>query len=212
MLDLFFPPTCLGCERLVASTPAELPLCTRCSPEVVPAQSVDDEGWATAVFGYEGPIREALHRLKYGRQVGLAAGLGRALGRASRFAPGRFDLITPVPLHRDRMRGRGFNQSALLVRNATAHWPRRTRSRVDERVIERVRATDVQADLPRAARAANVEGAFRVRPRCATSISGKTVLIVDDVLTTGATLRACCRAIEAVGGKAWALALLQSVA
>jgi ComF family protein len=147
---------------------------------------------AAYAFGsYEGTLRKLIQLFKYGRISTLA----RPLGNMLRLAVPRdcgFDLVVPMPMHWRRRWQRGFNQAALLADTlgTRLHLPVRAS-------IKRAKSTPPQAGLTSAQRRANVSGAFRVsRPE---SVRGKRVLLVDDVLTTGATAGACARALKRAG-------------
>lgn len=151
------------------------------------------------------PLREAIHALKYEDRPGLAAPLGRYLVAAFREEPwrscaGEIDAVAPAPLHADRLRERGYNQSELLA----AVLCDTCGLTLQPTWIERVRATRQQVGLNAAERQQNVAAAFRA----SSAVAGKTLLVVDDVYTTGATLRACAEAALAAGAvKVYALTL-----
>lgn len=144
---------------------------------------------------YEGALRVALHELKYRGRRRVAARLAEALvsdvGSASVLTPGA--ILVPVPLHPRRQRERGFNQADLLA----AELARRADLRVAGAALVRRIDTPSQTGLSAAARRANVAGAFAVRRRA--QIAGRVVVVVDDVLTTGATAMACARALVQAG-------------
>ena len=145
---------------------------------------------AAYTFGsYEGALRDLIHLFKYGRIQTLAGPLGRLLAQALP-RDQSFDLIVPMPLHWRKRWRRGFNQSALLARQIA----RRTSVPV-RNVLRRVRHTAAQAGLTNAKRRLNVSGAFRARMR----LDGQRVLLIDDVMTTGATAASCARAIKLAG-------------
>jgi ComF family protein len=146
-------------------------------------------------------MREAIHALKFGGRPVLATPLGRLLAEAGARAlpapPADWaDGLVPVPLHPARLAERGFNQAELLAAPCAARW----RVPVLSRALVRRRPTLPQTDLDPAARRANVRDAFRV-PRPA-AVEGRRVLLVDDVLTTGATVGAAARALRAAGAAA----------
>lgn len=146
---------------------------------------------ATAAYEFGGALADAVRRFKYRPTPALATPLARlAAGRTAPVA----DLVVPVPLFRRRLRRRGFNQSLLLARA----WGRLWDIGVCCDALRRTRDTAPQTLQPTAhARARNVDDAFRVRrPE---RVAGKRVLLVDDVLTTGATAGACARALRAAG-------------
>jgi ComF family protein len=137
-----------------------------------------------------------VHALKYGGRPALAAPLGHTLAAAVPAAWARPDLVIEVPLHPARERERGYNQAAALA-DALARALRAPRL---SGALARVRATRPQATLGEAARRANVSGAFAVRRHA--PLAGRRVLVVDDVMTTGATLAACLDELGAAGANA----------
>jgi ComF family protein len=143
---------------------------------------------------YEGVLRELLLDLKFHSRLGLARLLDILLGRAleTHFPNQGFDLVLPVPAHTLRLLRRGFNQSMVLARLAG----RRLSTAVDGHALRRTRHTRPQSGLTRAERESNLAGAFAAREsRC----SGKRILLVDDVATTGSTLGACARTLKRAG-------------
>jgi ComF family protein len=208
LLDLLYPPRCPGCGQLGpvfcerCQGQVELiapPVCLRCGCPVLqdglcsrcrPIPSSLDGVVAAALFA--GPLRQAVHALKYENVTSLAAPLASIMARAWRWGdlpPPQ--LILPVPLHTRRQAERGFNQSVLLARGLG----RDVGVPVDEGILVRQRATRPQVGLDQSARHQNVEGAFA----CRGPVAGKTLAVVDDVCTTGATLEACADALKAAG-------------
>jgi len=149
---------------------------------------------------YEGTLRELVHLFKYGGVRPLAGTFGRLLAQALPRDAG-FDVIVPMPLHWFKQWQRGFNQSYDLAREIGKKWNVPVRN-----VIRRKRATRSQAGLTHAKRRANVSGAFRI-PR-GRSLAGMRVLLVDDVVTTGATASACARVLKRAGAAHVALLAL----
>jgi ComF family protein len=196
-------PTRLLCDACRGAIPRlDTPLCVRClAAGREPAGCLAHPGFAThAPWIYDPRAAAVVHALKYGERPGLAAALGAGMAQA--LPPGyRPDLVLDVPLHRTRRRERGYNQAGLLA-DALAeaiHTPRHAGALV------RVRATRAQARLGPEARRRNMAGAFRVtRPG---ALAGRSVLIVDDVLTTGATLEAALAAVAAAGAEGRGVAL-----
>ena len=145
-------------------------------------------------FGfYEDELRELVHLFKYGRIQTLAKPLGRMLASALPREQ-NFDLIVPMPLHWRKRWRRGFNQAALLAREIG----RRTHTPV-RHALRRVKDTAAQAGLTNAKRRQNVSGAFRARRNSV--LAGQRVLLIDDVLTTGATAASCARALHLAGAR-----------
>ena len=204
LLDLLLPPTCPGCGREGAL------LCQRCAapltrrlheppgvplgmPADVPPGLLQLEWCAT----YSGTVRAALHELKYRGTRGLSRPLGEAL--AARWARAGLggEVITHVPVHRERLRDRGYDQAELLARVAAERLGLAALA-----ALERGRATVAQHVLGRGARATNVGHAFVVNPSATARVQGRWVIVVDDILTTGATLAAAATALEAAGAAA----------
>ncbi len=134
-------------------------------------------------------------RFKYADRLEAASTYASWMARAGGDVLQGADLIVPVPLHRWRLMARRYNQSAELGR----HLSRNTGIVSAPHLLARTRATRPQVGLSGDARRRNVAGAFRVRPAAAGRIAGKTVVLVDDVLTTGATIEACTHALLAAG-------------
>ena len=146
-------------------------------------------------FGaYEGVLRELIHLYKYGRVKTLARPLSGLLAQALP-RDEAFDAVVPVPLYWRRRLQRGFNQSELLARSLS----RRTGIPV-VKALGRVRPTPAQAGLSNSARRQNVSQAFRAR-----SVQGKRILLIDDVMTTGATASSCAAALKHAGARRVAL-------
>jgi ComF family protein len=163
-------------------------LCPRCRRRPPPFL----EAWAA--FEHEGAVARAVHRFKYGDRSDLARPLAQALARllpAHLGAPGR--TLVPVPLHAARFRERRYDQAALLA-TALAHT---LGARVRPGWLTRVRDTPRQVGLQEAQREANVEGAFGA----SAAARGQAVVLVDDVLTTGATAREATRALLEAGAR-----------
>ncbi len=202
-LDLVFPPHCVSCGHAGAW------LCPACVDEILfyeppwprmledlrPLQQV------RAAAHLEGPLRQAIHAFKYEGLRALASTLGEILCDSWDADPFPVDVVVPVPLHPSRLHERGYNQSSLLARELSRH----TGVPIVETALLRIAATAPQVGLDADQRASNVENAFRCHDD---RLASQKVLLIDDVLTTGSTLRACARA--ALQGRAdavWALTL-----
>lgn len=159
---------------------------------------------AVSLYAFEGPVREAVHLLKYGRRTMLAPALGALLAGGAGPSVRGADLVVPVPLQLRRLRQRGFNQSLLLARALSE----RLGAPIDARVLRRVRGTRPQVGLHASQRAENVRGAFIVSGR---GLEGRDVLLVDDVYTTGATARECAAALARAGARVRVLTLARAV-
>jgi ComF family protein len=152
---------------------------------------------------YATSLRDAIHDFKYRSATHLAAPLGRLMWHAVHhyFSPSDIDKVIPVPLHPRRLRSRGFNQSALLVRQWPAMGPADGQEKrqpwMAAGLLRRHRATLPQTGLNKAQRADNLKSAFSIPDKA--MLKGKRVLLVDDVLTTGATANACAFVLKQAG-------------
>lgn len=144
-----------------------------------------------AMYRYDFPLDKLVQSFKYGQRLALGAYFGRQLVTLA--AECAADLIVPLPLHAERLRERGFNQALELARPLAAA----RRLPIDATSCRRLRNTRSQADLPWRERVGNVRGAFY----CSTDLSGKRVLLIDDVMTTGASLDECARTLKLHGAQ-----------
>lgn len=145
----------------------------------------------------QGPVRTLVHGLKYDRAEWLAPVLGELLHGCflAHYAAERPDVVVPIPLHLFKRLGRGYNQSELLARDLA----RRLGLPCEPRLVSRVRNTATQTKMDRDARRRNMDGAFAVSHTRAPCCAGKRILLVDDVMTTGATFAAAARALRDAG-------------
>jgi ComF family protein len=215
ILSVLLAPACAACEELLDS-PTRGAVCPACWAAILPltpplCDTCGDplSSWRTigqpisrcvrcrrtepritccrAIGEYDGALRDIVHALKYDGRRSLAAPLGtRMRERGAEVITGA-DVAVPVPLHPARRRERGFNQAADLAKHLGIPVVR---------ALARVRPTAPQVTLPEGRRHGNVRGAFATT-RPAASLSGRVVVLVDDVSTTGATLEACARALDA---------------
>jgi len=208
-------PVCPTCLTAPSAHSAEH-FCRQCKTPFLNAFPLDLEGRcalcragargfdAAYCFGfYEGPLRELIHLLKYDGMKPLAGLLGEYLSRALPLDE-KFDAVVPMPLHWRRRFERGFNQAALLAK----HLARRRRIPLLN-AVRRIRATQTQTGLTNAKRRENVRGAFRARR--GQPLKGLRVLLVDDVMTTGATASACAAVLKRAGARSVTLLTLARV-
>ncbi len=208
-ISLFFPRYCLGCSESLVK--GEDILCTMCLLELPKTDYHLQQGnpieqklfgripiqhaWAFLKFKKRGTVQHLLHQLKYNNHPEIGVVLGKVFGKAlsdSGFT-GAFDLIVPVPLHQSRLLKRGYNQSAKFAEGLSSllkiPW--------DESISIRRERTSTQTKKSRMQRWENVKDVFTVSQN--SKISGKRILLVDDVITTGATLEACGQHLIAAG-------------
>ncbi len=186
LLDLLLPPRCPACgdEPLAPS-----PFCAICDGAVEPAPEAPDGIRAGALFG--GPVADAVHALKYGGRAEAAGPLGRWLAGRVRVPEG--SAVIWVPLGRRRRIERTYDQAMLLA----AAFARASGRPILRGALRRVRETQPQARLDRASRAGNVAGAFAAAP----GVAGRDLVLVDDVVTTGATVEAARDALRSAGAR-----------
>jgi ComF family protein len=202
ILDVALPAACVGCGE---EGSALCPVCCRALavrldlpagaplglPSAIPMPLAQLE-WCSP---FSGPVRAALHGLKYAGERRLARPLGAAVAARWKAAGAGGDVFVPVPVHAERAKRRGYDQAVLLASEVSAQlripWLA---------ALDRTRNTSPQFDLGRRARRANVAGAFAVKgPAEAARVRGRWVVLVDDVVTTGSTLVACAEALHAAG-------------
>jgi ComF family protein len=214
VLDVGLPPLCPACRAPLAD-PGGLcagcwsrlafiapPYCERLGipfvydpgPGILSMAAIADPPAYTrarAAVRYDDVARTLVHAFKYADRLDLAPIMGGWMARAGRELLAEADALVPVPLHWRRLWARRFNQSAALAKimAAASGVP------LMHDGLRRVRATPQQVGLPRAQRATNVQGAFRVPPNRRAEVRGRRLVLVDDVLTTGATVDTCARAL-----------------
>ena len=217
VLDTALPPLCAACRQpvggsggLCASCWSKVsfiapPYCERLGipfaydpgPGILSMEAIADPPAyerARAAVRFDDVARDLVHALKYGDRLDLAATMGQWMARAGREVLGEADALVPVPLHWRRLWARRFNQAAVLAKviSQTCGVP-------VSHAIKRVRPTAQQVGLSRAERAANVQGAFRVPAGGEAAVHGRRLVLVDDVLTSGATIDTCARALLRAG-------------
>lgn len=190
LLDLIFPPACEACRR--RSNEALCPACFSQIKFMKPQMGI------YAAAAYEGPLRTAIHRFKFKKRRKLAEPLGlllvKYLSQAADLNIRDYDHIVPVPLHRARLRQRGFNQAELIARVVGRYFELPVLP-----ALERTRDTRAQFVLSRGDRVENVKGAFKVSDSRA--VYQKNVLVLDDIYTTGSTMAECCKTLKIAGAR-----------
>ncbi len=204
ILDWLYPPNCGGCgkpgsrwcEECSTSTTEILPpICPICgnphtNNNICPRCHVSPPHF-TALRSYtafNSHIREAIHRLKYGRDIGLGEILSRPMIKSLQKLNWALDIVAPVPLGLARFEERGYNQATLLARPIALAMSLPFSSRL----LTRIRETRSQVGLSVTERRQNMANAFRADSK---SVRGKNILVVDDVATSGATFNACAEAL-----------------
>lgn len=186
ILDVVYPRQCPLCQRLLMDSP-----CLECrdeferNPEPLRLLRSGDLSFRAAIFAYRGRAGQAARRLKYSRCTSLVAFLSLQMKEEVERLGLNSDFVVPVPIHWSRRAYRGFNQSELLCEGLSPKL----------NVLHRVRRTRPQVGLSDEERRTNLSGAFRADA----SASGRSVLLIDDVLTSGQTARECARALIAAG-------------
>jgi ComF family protein len=212
-LDIALPTLCVACREPVhgdgvcATCWAKLsfiapPFCPRLGipfiydpgPGMLSMEAIADPpayARARAAVRYDDVARTLVHALKYQDRTDLAPAMGRWMARAGRELLAEADVLVPVPLHWKRGWSRRYNQSGALARVIG----RQTGVKLSSEALRRVRPTQQQIGLSRKERASNVQGAFKVAADRQSLIHGRRVVLIDDVLTSGATVDACARAL-----------------
>jgi ComF family protein len=211
-LDFALPPRCAGCGTIVSDVHSFCPDCWKqieflgesgCATCGLPLQATEQRTCGAclarppriersrAAVAYDELSRSLAIRLKYGRKVAVARTMARYM--APLVSGGGERVLVPVPLHRTRLWSRGFNQSALVA----SELSRRLGIGADALVLSRTRRTPPLKGMSPLQRRKTVAGAFKVRNNAA--VAGKTVILIDDVLTTGSTAEACARTLKRAG-------------
>ena len=209
--DFVYPPVCLTCDNLIPDGTGRIcaacrnsfrragPADTACNEFAarLAAEGLIDAFHAAYLFEKRGKLQDVIHCLKYSGMKSLGVGLGSELGRELVRLPefSGADFIVPVPLHRHKRRERGYNQSDFICTGISSCLP----ARVLPSLLIRTRNTPSQTRLDIAGRRANVSGAFALNPSCRISLDGSVCILVDDVMTTGATITACAEVLRKAG-------------
>ena len=217
-LQLFFPAKCMSCDVIVAKMGS---ICSECFMEMQALGAPEcckcgqpfayDMGFGTAdvicdnctahppnydsakaLWAYDDYSGKIVKRFKFSDKTQIAPHLGRLLAQRGADLIDKADIIAPVPLHFKRLRERRYNQAILLCKYLGA-------SKLCLNLLIRTRYTIPQIELPFNKRQENVQGVFRINPKYARHLQGVNILLIDDVLTTGATLNACAIALKNAG-------------
>ncbi len=196
LLSLLYPARCLNCGKVVPQGGLFCPACKRVAPErpylrrfSLPGAGA--EGFMIlAPMSYVGGFRTTLHEFKFRGRKALAFPIGRLMAQTAAAAGDRFDAVVWTPMEKRKRRKRGYDQSELLAKAVAEELALPCLP-----LLEKVRDTGVQHMLSRRERESNVKGAYRA----GNSAAGKALLLVDDIVTTGATLTECAKALYAAG-------------
>lgn len=199
LLNLLFPPKCPFCGRIL-DTPGVCDACGKELPWTGETEAVregTDGLRCAAPLWYEGKVREAILRLKFYGAAATAETLGALMAQcAAEHLSGEFDLVTWVPVSRKRRWKRGYDQAELLARAVCRAWGVKPVA-----LLRKTMDNPAQSGLKEdAARRANVLGVYEMRPSA--EVSGRRVLLIDDVCTTGATLTECSKVLREAGADA----------
>ncbi|HSL24392.1 MAG TPA: ComF family protein [Vicinamibacterales bacterium] len=193
LISVLLAPPCAACAAPL-NHPTAGPVCDSCWRSAAVAASPFEVPHVERGRGagiYTGSLREIVHALKYQHRTSLARPLATLIVRHCADVLDGADLVVPVPLHRSRLRERGFNQAALIARELPLPCAD---------VLARVRPTASQTDLPAHERRRNVRDAFAIAdPKSRASVDERVIVLVDDVATTGATLSECGRVLKQAG-------------
>lgn len=187
LLELLAPLGCAACDRVSEGAL----FCEGCELSLEYAEDAD-----AAIFLYSGPIRDAVQRLKYRGRSDLGPRLSELMAEKALRSGFIVDRVIPIPLHPSRERERGYNQAALLAAKIAS----RLGVPLDRRSLIRARITPPQAELDREERLQNLRSIFEIRAKRG-SLEGARILLIDDVMTTGATLDAAAEALFEAGAR-----------
>lgn len=197
LLDLLYPPKCVFCGKLLKDK--ETDFCVRCISDLPRAEgsvkSIRFCREAYARFYYEGKVPESVRRYKFAGREAYASAYGRQLALLILEKQISFDILTYVPVSKRRFRKRGYDQAQLL-----AEAIGRELGHPIQTCLRKIRDNQAQSSLQEAtARSANVMGVYRIK--LPVSVSGKRILLIDDVMTSGSTLSECCSVLLAAGAE-----------
>ena len=208
-LDLVYPPRCMICHRILPSSRTDV--CSACLDSLPEYDGADPKvrfaQKCAATFFYRGDLKESFHRFKFRGRKQYAVRFGAWMaGTVRDKLSGQFDLITWVPVSRKRRKSRGYDQAELLARQVSAVLDMEVRCCLEKHTDTRPNSSLKDAS----ARSANVSGVYA--PAGAADFAGKRVLLIDDIVTTGATLSECSRVLLTAGAKSVVCAALAAAA
>lgn len=216
LADIVFPSRCVICGAILGSGEKiricpecllqisfiESPICPRCGLPFVNYEGADHLcgecaslkqyfSVARSVGKFEAPLLDAIHQFKYKGKIAVGETIGKVMAEFEydSFSPKGYSLIMPVPLHQKKLKERGFNQSVILAKEVAV----RHSMQLDFKTLKRTIHTEPQTGLGRKQRGKNVKGAFEVTD--GERIKGEKVVLIDDVYTTGSTVRECARVL-----------------
>lgn len=218
LLDFALPPLCLACAKPVGTAASLCPACWQgmdfiarpyCERLGTPFSTDPGHGLlspraiaeppafgrARAAARYDGAARLLVHRLKYSDRLDLSTAMGRWMVRGGQEVLGEADLLVPVPLHRLRLFARRCNQAGELAKAIS----RETGLPVAHEALRRIKATKSQVGLSAAERSRNLAGAFHAGPGAKETVRGRRIVLIDDVMTTGATLNSAANVLRRAG-------------
>jgi ComF family protein len=211
LLDFVYPPLCISCGKLLESGRDHV--CSECwssirrvetSPELfsetrgkLVASGIIDELASLYVFEKEGVLQKIVHSLKYSGAQAVGIELGRLLGQMLMERRITGNVLVPIPLHKRKLRERGYNQSELIARGLSE----RTGVPLRTDLVRRTRFTQTQTALSLGERKKNMEDAFEYRSPKAYEVKGKTIVLIDDIITTGSTVVSCAEILKRAGAR-----------
>jgi len=219
ILDFIYPRRCISCDQIISASKEHLcdnckiffkyieeAMCVCCGglvrqENVKCRDCIENDKLFTKnipIFVYEDLVQDAIYRFKYGKKAHLGKGLGSIMAERLFQMPNfleNLDYIVPIPIHRNRMKTRGFNQAELLAKEIS----KVSGIPMGKNLIVRIRDTAPQSKVSFSGRKNNLKGALEVNKRYA--LENKSILLVDDIYTTGNTLNACCEVLYKVGVK-----------
>lgn len=206
LIDFFLPRLCPGCNKKLS--PKEKPVCEECISSILvtdeeklssefeknfASSDIVNNYYAAFIFEIDKTLQHIIHALKYKKQFKLGIFLGELVGEKVKALNWQIDMIIPVPIHHLKKAERGFNQSDFLAKGLS----KSLQIPYSDGIVKRTRHTDSQTRLNMKERAKNVADAFKVRIQ--KKVEGKSILVVDDVCTTGATILECAKTLKTAG-------------